>query len=691
MKHIQRSRNGATRGGAAAWISAALLAGALAVPACTTSTPATAKGCSLNSDCAAGLSCALGRCRAPCITAADCPVAGSSCIDDGRSAVCQSPAEKNTACTKEADCPVPLACASDYRCRNLCLSDADCNVLGIVGRTCAQDVNGVYYCADPSEVTNGVLTTSAAPGAPNTPVVEPEAGGSVAVASLHPGDLIDTSIGPNGGTVGAHGITVTIPAGALSTEVDVTIQLSGEPGPNGTVGQVFEIGPTGTTFALPVTIAFDYTDSGLGGSPPGEFAVETSIADSGPDWTALAPAIVDVYAHTVAGQTMHFSPYALVKQQGGEAGTENMTADSGADGTTCTSACTAGAVQCAGGAIQTCQAQPGQANACTQWATTTTCGPHQGCTATGQDAGAPSCSCTASPCTEVGPVCQDAQTVAVCAKDADGCLYVASSTSCTAPMSCSGAAAAAQCALTCTDSCKQGQTTCVAGGIETCTLGANGCWAYGPAAACGPHQSCAGAAGAAACECNADPVCKAAGTSCANTTTLVTCATDAQGCAYEAASSTCTSCSAGACCTSSCVQGQTICVGGSLASCTLQSDGCWAYGTATPCATHQTCTGAAGAAACNCSVDPVCMTSGMTCADTMTLATCSVDAQKCIYESATSPCVNGACSGGACCVSTCTAGQVLCSPTGAADGQPCTLGSNGCWTWGPLIREPTQC
>ncbi len=108
-----------------------------------------------------------------CAGDADCG-SGGRCIDNGDVAVCQYADENNTPCTKESDCPEPLACASDYRCRNLCKIADDCNVLGITGRVCARDANGVDYCAVPSEVTNGVITASPPSGAmTGTPVIEP--------------------------------------------------------------------------------------------------------------------------------------------------------------------------------------------------------------------------------------------------------------------------------------------------------------------------------------------------------------------------------------------------------------------------------------------------------------------------------------------------------------------------------------
>jgi hypothetical protein len=297
----------------AAWLAGLACLAAIGLPACSTAAAVSFSGCSLNSDCNTGLVCALGKCRSQCVTAADCAVAGSTCIDDGRNAVCEAPADKNKVCTSENDCPVPLACASDYRCRNLCETDADCNVLGITGRVCARDMNNVDYCADPTEVTGGVITIPPPPGAPVTPVMEPEGGTSAQVAAIPDGGIIVTNIGQGGGTVGAMGVTVTIPAGALTSVIPISIQLAGQVGPNGTVGQVFEIGPTGTTFAQPITIAFNYTGSELEGLPPSDFAVETST-NGGVSWTPLSQIVVDVKAQTIAGQTTHLSPYALVEQ-----------------------------------------------------------------------------------------------------------------------------------------------------------------------------------------------------------------------------------------------------------------------------------------------------------------------------------------------------------------------------------------
>jgi hypothetical protein len=253
-------------------------------------------------------------------------------------------------------------------------------------------------------------------------------------------------------------------------------------------------------------------------------------------------------------------------------------ADAGPDGPGCTNTCILGSSQCVSGIAQDCQLQ----GSCTQWVTTTTCGPHQTCTAAA-DAGA-ACRCNSSICSQTGSVCQDGQTLATCATDSDGCLYVASTTTCTSPQTCSGMAPSAACSLTCSNSCTQGQTSCVSGSLATCTLGSNGCFAYGTAVACGVHQSCTGSAGSTQCICNTDPVCSAVGNVCSNSSTSVNCAQDGDGCFYQASSTSCTNgaCGGGQCCTNACSNGATQCPSNSstqLQTCGTGGNGCTTWTT----------------------------------------------------------------------------------------------------------------
>jgi hypothetical protein len=288
------------------------------------------------------------------------------------------------------------------------------------------------------------------------------------------------------------------------------------------------------------------------------------------------------------------------------------------------------------------------------------------------------------------------QTLATCAKDADECLYVASTTPCTSPQSCGGTSPSAACGLTCKSSCTQGQTSCVSGSLATCTLGGNGCWALGSnPTPCGAHQSCTGTMGSAACTCNTDPTCSAVGNACVNATTAASCKTDAQGCVYDYANTTCAdgACSGGVCCTNTCTSGQGTCVTGGLEKCTLGSNGCWAYGSATPCGSGDVCYQGAclgcmpGATTCSGAVPQTCSTSGTWTDDPVTAgqcgAVCNPGATQCADPYSQTCNSVGQWAGGAVagqCGATCTAGTTQCDGTLV---QTCT--STGTWGGGVVV------
>ncbi|MEO7109961.1 MAG: hypothetical protein ABI183_05960 [Polyangiaceae bacterium] len=72
------------------------------------------------------------------------------------------------------------------------------------------------------------------------------------------------TIGSAGGTVTASGVTLTIPAGALSSDTAISITPNAAAIPNGYAGlsSLFEFQPTGTKFATPATIAFTLASAG---------------------------------------------------------------------------------------------------------------------------------------------------------------------------------------------------------------------------------------------------------------------------------------------------------------------------------------------------------------------------------------------------------------------------------------------
>ncbi len=295
---------------------------------------------------------------------------------------------------------------------------------------------------------------------------------------------------------------------------------------------------------------------------------------------------------------------------GGEAGSDRTmpgtagddASDTGPDSPPCSNACNANQTRCAPGGVQTCDVQ---SNGCAQWVTTAPCGTHQTC---GSPAGTASCTCNPTICAQPGAVCQDAQTVATCAVDKDGCDYVASTAPCASPKSCAGSAPTAACSLTCTSTCTQGQASCVSGGLATCTQGANGCWSYAAPVACGTHQTCTGTAGAAQCTCNVSSVCTAVGPVCVNSVTTASCTKDAQGCFYEALPTNCsasTTClTASGSCGGACGPTQTQCSGNTVQTC--GSAGTWLNG--------QTCPYVCAAGACT----GVCVPGATQCCDVTT-------------------------------------------------------------------------
>jgi hypothetical protein len=291
---------------------------------------ALSEACALTSDCAKGLICALGKCRVRCVSTADCPV-GGACVTDGQNAVCQTAEENATPCDRAVDCPSPLACASDYHCRNLCQTSADCNVLGATGRVCGTDGQGVRYCADPVQVdaATGAIVAEPPDGAPDVAVIEPTSAPATQVGA------IALTIGPEGGTLGLSGVTVTIPPGALDRSIVLSITPIAAPVP-GIIGQAYEIGPTGTTFKTPISIVFAYAGAELQGRPPSAFSVSTVVNHA---WQAVSSPLIDSYVETIGGTTTHLSPYALVANETN--GTFAM--DAAAEGGALTSDATTGA------------------------------------------------------------------------------------------------------------------------------------------------------------------------------------------------------------------------------------------------------------------------------------------------------------------------------------------------------------
>src|SRR6185312_1491336 len=155
-------------------------------------------------------------------------------------------------------------------------------------------------------------------------------------------------------------LAVTIPAGALAANVTITVEGAEAPA-TGNVGSVYEIGPTGTQFAMPVTLKLRYTMADLGSASESSLRVATFANGS---WQLLPGAVVDTQAKTVSGVTTHLSPYAIVVESAGRtcatvyggAMCSAPDASIGGGSSTLTPTCTP--TTCAGTA-DACQAYPG--------------------------------------------------------------------------------------------------------------------------------------------------------------------------------------------------------------------------------------------------------------------------------------------------------------------------------------------
>jgi hypothetical protein len=120
------------------------------------------------------------------------------------------------------------------------------------------------------------------------------------------------TVGFAGGTVSLEGgPEIEIPAGAIANDISFTIDKSAQKVslPEGfkAVGNVYEIGPEGTNFSVPVRITLPIPE---GEDPADVVGVVTMDPDSG-EWVGVSSS-VDAEARTVSAYTTHLSPWGIV-------------------------------------------------------------------------------------------------------------------------------------------------------------------------------------------------------------------------------------------------------------------------------------------------------------------------------------------------------------------------------------------
>ena len=127
-------------------------------------------------------------------------------------------------------------------------------------------------------------------------------------------------VGPLGGIVGSldTDVHLQIPEGALGQRVTITIAptLAAIPG---AIGTAYEIGPTGTTFAQPVTLTFHYDPAMIGSLPLSSIVIATIVSG---EWQPIDGIVASTSAQTISGTTTHLSTYALWQRAQVDAGAD---------------------------------------------------------------------------------------------------------------------------------------------------------------------------------------------------------------------------------------------------------------------------------------------------------------------------------------------------------------------------------
>ncbi|MBI5118760.1 thrombospondin type 3 repeat-containing protein, partial [Candidatus Poribacteria bacterium] len=138
--------------------------------------------------------------------------------------------------------------------------------------------------------------------------------------NMYIGTLVKSQVVPAGNEAiieDASGCTMTIPAGALPVETEITIQTpfpGAEPSVDTLPDETLlvlarEFGPPGTTFTEPITIVMTYTDEQVEAEGLIESTLQIAVYRNGA-WEPIG-GVVDTLGNTVTAQIDHFSVFGL--------------------------------------------------------------------------------------------------------------------------------------------------------------------------------------------------------------------------------------------------------------------------------------------------------------------------------------------------------------------------------------------
>jgi hypothetical protein len=111
-----------------------------------------------------------------------------------------------------------------------------------------------------------------------------------------------------GGTLTVGGASLLVPAGALAADKQLTVTVSAptdEPSKDSIAGDVYEFGPSGTTFTVPVALTLPLA----GGVPAGKRVVVAWLDPSAAQWFPVATTVA---GDKVTGLVTHFTRFALL-------------------------------------------------------------------------------------------------------------------------------------------------------------------------------------------------------------------------------------------------------------------------------------------------------------------------------------------------------------------------------------------
>ena len=185
--------------------------------------------------------------------------------------------------------------------------------------------NRIYFLLLGVLLMSGCIKTSSLiPNVPTTPIDtsgnsnsnssgnDPDFGPPAVTAVGTPvGAKITKTIGPSGGSITSDDgmVDLTVPAGALSKNTDISIQSVTNECP-GSIGLSYDLTPNGLKFSIPASLTFHYTDSLLNGTDP--IILYSVFQDSLNEWEVNdADKYIDSVGKTVSFDVSHFTKFSM--------------------------------------------------------------------------------------------------------------------------------------------------------------------------------------------------------------------------------------------------------------------------------------------------------------------------------------------------------------------------------------------